>query len=202
MVLVSLVSVLYLLYFYISTFWSMCAVPNMAVFCSSLTSWFADMLLTYFLKDFEIVLLLLLLLFVVAVFRMSVWHCCINQNKGDVDTLCRYIRHSVNYLNFLVLQSCALPAAHYLSASADFPYSFIFLPRDRTNSTSIEHVVTSLVLHCNSFFCLQLGLSAHMREYSWTYVLCSTLGVWIKHFFSLICPASDIGNRLAYFFDV
>jgi len=32
----------------------MCAVPNMAVFCSSLTSWFPGMLLTYFLNDFEI----------------------------------------------------------------------------------------------------------------------------------------------------
>ena len=34
MVLISLVSVLNLLYFYISTFRSVCAVPNMAVFCS------------------------------------------------------------------------------------------------------------------------------------------------------------------------
>ena len=34
MVLISLVSVLNLLYFYISTFRSMCAVPNMTVFCS------------------------------------------------------------------------------------------------------------------------------------------------------------------------
>ena len=33
MVLISLVSVLNLLYFYISTFRSMCAVPKMAVFC-------------------------------------------------------------------------------------------------------------------------------------------------------------------------
>ena len=55
MVLISLVSVLNLLYFYISTFRSMGAVPNMAVFCSSLTSWFPGMLLTYFLNDFEIV---------------------------------------------------------------------------------------------------------------------------------------------------
>ena len=55
MVLISLVSVLNLLYFYISTFRSMCAVPNMAVFCSSLTSWFPGMLLTYFLNAFEIV---------------------------------------------------------------------------------------------------------------------------------------------------
>jgi len=36
-VLISLVPVLNLLYFYISSFQSMCAVPNMAVFCSSLT---------------------------------------------------------------------------------------------------------------------------------------------------------------------
>ena len=55
MVLISLVSVLNLLYFYISTFRSMCAVPNVAVFCSSLTSCFPGMLLTYFLNDFEIV---------------------------------------------------------------------------------------------------------------------------------------------------
>jgi len=45
MVLVSLVPVFNLLYFYISTFRSMCAVPNMAVFCSSLTSYFPGMLL-------------------------------------------------------------------------------------------------------------------------------------------------------------
>ena len=55
MVLISLVSVLNLLYFYTSTFQIMCAVPNMAVFCSSLTSCFPVMLLTYFLNDFEIV---------------------------------------------------------------------------------------------------------------------------------------------------
>ena len=55
LVLISLVSVLNLLYFYISTLQSMCAVPNMAVFCSSLTSCFAGMLLTYFQNDFEIV---------------------------------------------------------------------------------------------------------------------------------------------------
>ena len=55
MVLISLVSVLNLLNVYISTFRSMCAVPSMAVFCSSLTSCFPGMLLTYFLNDFEIV---------------------------------------------------------------------------------------------------------------------------------------------------
>ena len=55
MLLISLVSVLNLLHFYISTFRSMCAVPNVAVFCSFLTSCFPGMLLTYFLNDFEIV---------------------------------------------------------------------------------------------------------------------------------------------------
>jgi len=46
MVPISLVSVLNLLYFYISTFRSTGAVANMAVFCSSLTSCFPGMLLT------------------------------------------------------------------------------------------------------------------------------------------------------------
>jgi len=55
MVLISLVSVLNLLYFYMITFRSMCAGPNMSVFCSSLTSWFPGMLRTYFLNVFEIV---------------------------------------------------------------------------------------------------------------------------------------------------
>ena len=55
MVLILLVSVLNLLYFYISTSQSMCAVPSMAVFYSSFTSRFPGMLLMYFLNDFEIV---------------------------------------------------------------------------------------------------------------------------------------------------
>ena len=55
MVLISLLSVLNLIYFYISTFRPMCAVPNMAVFCSSLTSWLPGMLIMYFLNNFEIV---------------------------------------------------------------------------------------------------------------------------------------------------
>ena len=55
MVLISLVSVLNLLYFYNSTSRIMCAVPYMAVFCSSLISRFPGTLLTYFLNVFEIV---------------------------------------------------------------------------------------------------------------------------------------------------
>ena len=49
MVFISLVSVLNLLYFYISTFRSMCAVPNTAVFCC-----FPGVLLRFCLCDLEV----------------------------------------------------------------------------------------------------------------------------------------------------
>ena len=55
MVRISLVPTLVLMVFYVSTFRRMCAVPNMAVFCSSRTSWLPGMLPTYFLNDFEMV---------------------------------------------------------------------------------------------------------------------------------------------------
>ena len=68
MVLISLLAELNLLYFYISTFRIMCAVPNMAVFCSSLTSCFPGMLLMCFLNVFEIVPIALLLLLLLLLF--------------------------------------------------------------------------------------------------------------------------------------
>jgi hypothetical protein len=49
---ISLVPVLAVLCFYVSTFRSMRAVLNMALICSSLTSWLPWMLFTYFLNDF------------------------------------------------------------------------------------------------------------------------------------------------------
>ena len=42
-------------YFYISTSRTMCAVPNTAVFCSSLISCFTAVLLRYCQSDFEMV---------------------------------------------------------------------------------------------------------------------------------------------------
>jgi hypothetical protein len=42
---ISLAAALALMYFYVSTFRSMCAVPNLAVFCRSLTSWLLLLLL-------------------------------------------------------------------------------------------------------------------------------------------------------------
>ena len=75
MVLISLVSVLDLLYFHISTFRLMCAVPDMAVFWSSLTSCFPGMLLTYFLNDFEIVpvapIIIIIIIIIIILFGSS-----------------------------------------------------------------------------------------------------------------------------------
>ena len=55
LVLISFVPALVLLFLYVSTFRRMCAVPKIAVFCWSQTSWCPGILLTYFLSDFEIV---------------------------------------------------------------------------------------------------------------------------------------------------
>ena len=74
--LISLVSVLNLLHFYISTFRSMCTMPNMAVSRSSLTSCFPGMLLTYFLNDFEIVPLAPVMTVITFVFTFHM--CCIS----------------------------------------------------------------------------------------------------------------------------
>jgi len=45
----------YVLYFHISTFRSLCAVPTTAVLCVSLISCFPDLLLRFCLSDFEMV---------------------------------------------------------------------------------------------------------------------------------------------------
>jgi len=60
MVLISLVPALTPLYFYVSTFRSMCAVPNMAVFCSSLTSWFPGMFLTFIIIIIIIIIVIII----------------------------------------------------------------------------------------------------------------------------------------------
>jgi len=51
---VMLFPTLHVLYIYISTFPSLCAVTNMAVFCSSLISCFPSTLLKYFVSEFDI----------------------------------------------------------------------------------------------------------------------------------------------------
>jgi len=85
MVLISLVSVLNLLYFYISTFRSMCAVPNMAVFWRSLTSCFPGMLLTYFLNDFEIIPVAPIIIIVIYCFLLHV-SALLDRHHGEPNT--------------------------------------------------------------------------------------------------------------------
>jgi hypothetical protein len=77
MVPISLVPALTPLYLYVSTFRSMCAVPNMAVFCSSLSSWFPGMLLTYFLIDFELVLVapvIIIIIIIIITFVQGIYN--------------------------------------------------------------------------------------------------------------------------------
>jgi hypothetical protein len=80
MVLILLVPVLTPLYLHVSTFRSMCAVPNMAVFCSSLTSRFPGMLLTYFLNVFEmvtvapVIIIIIIIIIYSPFFPLSVCH--------------------------------------------------------------------------------------------------------------------------------
>jgi hypothetical protein len=63
MVLISLVSVLNLLYFYISTFRSVCVCVQCPIWLFSVVPWllvFLAILLTYFLNDFEIIIIIII----------------------------------------------------------------------------------------------------------------------------------------------
>ena len=74
MVPISLVPALVLLYFYVSTFRIICAVPNMEVFRSSFTSRIPCMLLTYFLNDFEMVpvapMMMMMIIIIIGILSM------------------------------------------------------------------------------------------------------------------------------------
>jgi len=64
------------LYFYISTFGGKCAVPHMAVFCSSLILCSPGMSLRYFLSDFEMVPVVPIITCITFVFIFHM--CCIS----------------------------------------------------------------------------------------------------------------------------
>ena len=81
MVPLCLVPALVLLFFYVSTFRSMCTVPKMAVFCSSLTSWFPGMSLTYFLNDLEMVPVAPIIIIIIIIIINNVVIIVINNNK-------------------------------------------------------------------------------------------------------------------------
>ena len=68
-----LLTMLICLYFYISTSRSLCAVPNMAVFCSTLISCFPLMFLRNCLSDFEMVPVALIFTHITFVFTFHIW---------------------------------------------------------------------------------------------------------------------------------
>ena len=70
MVLIILYALLNILYFYISSFQSKFAVPNVAVFCTSLVLCFPSMLLRYCVNDFEMAIFVL----ITAVTTMFTFH--------------------------------------------------------------------------------------------------------------------------------
>ena len=76
MVHIALFAVLNLLYFYIRTFRSVCAVSNIAVFCTSLILCFPGILLRYFLDDFEMVPVAPIITGIKSVFTFHM--CCIS----------------------------------------------------------------------------------------------------------------------------
>ena len=115
MVLISLVSQLNLLYFYISTFRIICAVPNMAVFCSYLTSCFPGMLLTYFLNDFEIVPVAPIITGITFAFTFHILLLLLLYNM--------YISCHRPFLPGTSLETAVIPTAHASSFTLQyFPY--------------------------------------------------------------------------------
>ena len=122
----------YVLYYYISTFHSMCAVPNMAVFCSSWMLCFLGMLLRYCLSDFwmvpvaPIVTGLLLLLLLSLLFHYYYYyyihmyvttdqyyiHAVLHQNMVTVETKWT---NAWCWTLFFIFSSCLTESKLYLS---------------------------------------------------------------------------------------
>jgi len=111
MVPLSLVPSSALLFFYVSTFRSMCAVPNMAVFCSFLTSWFRRISLTYCLNYFEtvpiapiitgifiIIIIIIIFIIIIITFVQCIYNCIPETNP--VSTV--YSVATALYLQFTV----------------------------------------------------------------------------------------------------
>ena len=95
MVHISFVPTLVLMVFYASTFRRMCAVLNMAVLCSSRTSWLPGMLHTYFLNDFEMVPVAPVITGITVVFTFHIrWiSIIINNNNNNNRRRLRHRRH-------------------------------------------------------------------------------------------------------------
>jgi hypothetical protein len=133
MVRISLVPALTPLYLYVSTFRSMCAVPNMAVFCSSLTSWF--LLLLFFL--------LLLLFLIIIIIPLS--HIPTNHN---ILLFQPATRQSTIYITALSL--------HFLRACFCYVLNHSRVQKPQPRPRSVEVCSTLFSSFADSFVVLDL----------------------------------------------
>jgi hypothetical protein len=108
-----LLSMLNVLYIYISTFRSTCAVPNMAVFCSSLISFFPSSLLNYFII---IIIIIIIIMVVVLILNKTVNILLLKMTLSLPQIFNSYIgTHSTSVLRPLVygVDSCARQELHW-----------------------------------------------------------------------------------------
>jgi len=91
------------LYFYFSTFRSMCAMSNLGVFCSSLILCFPSMWLRYFLNDFEMVPVAPLIVGITSVFTFH-FHCIFVARLCILD----YYYYYYYYSSFIVFMTFSL----------------------------------------------------------------------------------------------
>ena len=117
MVHITLFAMLNLLYFYISTFRCVCAVPSMAVFCTSLISCFPVMLLMYFLNDFEMVPVVPIITGIT--FVVTFHMCCIS-----IVMFLYFRSFSASFLSLF----CLLKLQHLLAYMLLFHYHELWCP--------------------------------------------------------------------------
>ena len=175
MVPLSFVPVLALLYFYVSTFRSKCAVPNMAVFCSYFTSWFPGMLLMYFLNDFEMVPVAPIITGITPVFNFHM-HCI-----SVVRSLCFKIFSSSFLITFLSPQIATSINIHVPALLSRIIMSGLLLPIVLSVCTCLFHnmftlppLLVSTDFGTWSYQCFLSSctpVSFHMLKCSWAHTL-------------------------------
>ena len=165
----------------------MCAVPNMAVFCSSLTSWFPGMLFTYFLNVFEIVLVAPIITGITFVFIFHM--CCISIVRSLYiiiiiinlySTVDQWVEHQVTFWNLILKHPYEPPSLLDSRGPSQLAVQCVptGLPKQLTNHYNLFPKVKCVDLHYNSAI-LQYGLqNRHLQCYSsslWIYWLCKLL---------------------------
>jgi hypothetical protein len=156
MVPISLAAAWSLKNFYISTFRSMCAVLNMAVLCSFLNSRFPGMVITYFLNDFEMVSVALIITGIIIIINCNSvftwWQQSLHQPQTAVTQYrnphtstdsCHSVQQSLNRYRQLSLSTAFLTPVQ----TAVTQYSSPYTSRDSCHSVQQSlHQNTQLLL--------------------------------------------------------